>query len=56
MAEDPVVSEPFSAKFPVTGKNTGKLKRFPPEPLPMISLKMPFRAILQSSPPLFDGK
>jgi hypothetical protein len=56
MAEDPVSSEPFFSKFPVTAKNTGKLKRFPPEQLPLNSPKMPFQSYLSDPPPLFDGK
>jgi hypothetical protein len=56
VAEDPVPSEPFSAKFPVTGTNTGEFKRFPPEQLPLNSLKMPFQSHPSVSPPLFDGK
>jgi hypothetical protein len=44
VAEDPVPSEPFSAKFPVTGKNTGNFARFPAEQLPLNSLKMPFQS------------
>jgi hypothetical protein len=51
VAEDPVPSEPFSAKFPVTGKNTGEFKRFPPEQLPLNSLKMPFQSHPQSLRP-----
>jgi hypothetical protein len=56
MAEDPVASEPFSAKFPVTGKNTGNFKRFLPEQLPLNSPKMPFQSHLSVPPRLFDGK
>jgi hypothetical protein len=52
VAEDPVSSEPFSGKFPVTAKNTGKLKRFPPEQLPLNSPKMPFQSHLAVPPPL----
>jgi hypothetical protein len=44
------------AKFPVTGKNTGKLKRFPPEQLPWNLLKLPFQSHPSVSPPLFEGK
>jgi hypothetical protein len=51
LAEDPVSSEPFSGKFPVTAKNTGKSKRFPPEQLPLNSPKMPFQSHLQSLRP-----
>jgi hypothetical protein len=52
VAEDPVSSEPFSGKFPVTAKNTGKLKRFSPEQLPLNSPKMPFQSHLAVPPPL----
>jgi hypothetical protein len=56
MAEDPVASEPFSGKFPVTAKNTGKLAAISEEQLPLNSPKMPFQSDLSAPPPLFDGK
>jgi hypothetical protein len=51
-----VLSEPFSAKFPVTRKNKGKFKRFPPEQLPLNPLKMPFQSHPSVPPPPVDGK
>jgi len=35
-------SEPFSDKFPVTGKNAGKFKLFPPEMVAIEFANKPF--------------
>jgi hypothetical protein len=55
MAEDPVSSEPFSGKFPVTGNNTAN-SRDQPEQLPFNALQNAnSRAIVQSLRPYAMG-
>jgi len=56
LAEDPVQSEPFSGKFPVTGIKTGTFQRLPQKKSRLNFAKTAISAPSFGSHPLFDEK